>query len=77
MAVQIKHLDGHQVTLSAAGVTVPGAQQTLEGEGMPLHEASNRHGSMHVTYTVAFPQQLSKAQKEAARKLFGSSHDEL
>ena len=75
--VQIDHLDGHKVTLQAKGVTIPGAQQVLPKEGMPLHENAHRHGSLHVTYTVAFPRQLSQSQKDAVKKLFGSSHDEL
>ena len=56
---------------------MPGAQQSLKGEGMPLHEAGSKHGNLHVTYTVAFPKQLSKAQKDTVKKLFAGSHDEL
>ena len=56
---------------------MPGAQQSLRGEGMPRHEAAKRHGDMHVTYTLAFPKQLSKAQKDTVKKLFAGSHDEL
>ena len=77
MPPQIEHLDGHKVTLAAKGVTVPGAQQVLAKEGMPLHEHPHRHGSLHVAYTVAFPRQLTQAQKDAVRKLFAGEHDEL
>lgn len=69
VTVQVQHLDGHDVTLKAAGITVPGQMQTLKGEGMPLLDQARRHGDMHVTYTVAFPKQLSETQKKCIKEL--------
>ncbi len=66
----ILHLDGHEVTLSATGVTRPGDWQPYPGEGMPVYGSEVRHGQLWVQYTVDFPRRLSEEQKEAVRKLF-------
>lgn len=68
-ALQIKHLDNHAVTLKSAGITIPGQMQTLPGEGMPLLDQARKRGDMHVTYTVAFPKQLTESQKKCIKEL--------
>ena len=67
--MQIKHLDGHDVTLQSSGITIPGQMQTLKGQGMPLLDHAKQHGDMHVTYTVAFPKQLNQSQKKCIKEL--------
>ena len=67
--LQIKHLDGHDVTLKATGITIPGQMQTMQGEGMPLPDQARKFGDMHITYTVAFPKQLNESQKKCIREL--------
>jgi len=67
--LQIQHLDGHDVTLKAAGITIPGEMQTLKGEGMPLLDQARKQGDMHVTYTIAFPKQLNESQKKCIKEL--------
>lgn len=37
--VQIEHLDGHKVKLSAGGVTRPGQVVLIKGEGMPVYDS--------------------------------------
>ncbi len=69
----IEHLDGHKVTLAAAGVTRPGDVQRVEGEGMPMYGAEHTRGDLHITYTVAFPDALTDQQKAAVRDLFGGA----
>lgn len=65
----IHHLDGHTVTLAAAGVTRPGDVQRIPGEGMPHFQHPERRGDLFVTYTVDFPAALTDEQKAAARAL--------
>ena len=79
VCLQIKHLDGHDVTLAADGITVPGQRQTLQGQGMPLLDQARKHGDMHVTYTVAFPKDLSEPHKKCIRELHNAfpAHEEL
>ena len=67
--LQIQHLDGHDVTLKSAGITIPGEMQTLKGEGMPLLDQARKRGDMHVTYTIAFPKQLNESQKKCIKEL--------
>lgn len=69
LCVQVKHLDGHDVTLAASDITIPGRMQTLKGEGMPLLDQAGKRGDMHVTYTVRFPEQLNESQKKCIKEL--------
>jgi DnaJ-class molecular chaperone len=75
--VQISHLDGHKVVLSASGVTIPGQVKKMKGEGMPLFDHPNKRGDLYVTYTVRFPKSLSETQKALVREHFKPAHDEL
>ncbi|KAK9824319.1 hypothetical protein WJX72_009416 [[Myrmecia] bisecta] len=79
---EIEHLDGHKVPLHLAGVTIPGQVVTLRGEGMPLPDQAHKHGDLHVTFTIAFPQALSEQQKVLVKQLGkewkqGTVHQEL
>ncbi|KAK9792942.1 hypothetical protein WJX73_000736 [Symbiochloris irregularis] len=74
---EIEHLDGHKVALHSDGVTIPGEQHVIQGEGMPLKDDAHQHGSLHVTYTVLFPKKLDQKQKGLVKKLFETVHDEL
>jgi DnaJ family protein B protein 11 len=68
----MKHLDGHKVTLATESVTRPGSVQKVAGEGMPIFDSSSK-GDLYVTYTVDFPASLTAEQKATVRSLFGSA----
>lgn len=70
---EIKHLDGHTVTLQAASVTKPGQVAKIAGEGMPLMDNAHQHGDLYVTYQIAFPDTMSNAQKESIQKTFAGT----
>lgn len=65
----IKHLDGHEVTLSATAVTRPGDYHYIQGEGMPHFDDELRKGNLWVQYSVAFPAQLDESQKGKIKAL--------
>ena len=76
---QIKHLDGHVVTITHKGVVSPGDVMKLKNEGMPKYD-STKKGSLYVNITVSFPKKMSDADKDAVTKVFGQAswkHDEL
>lgn len=68
----IKHLDGHEVSVGTSGVTKPGEVRKIKGEGMPIYETT-RFGDLYVTFTVVFPDSLSEEQKEVIRNTFGQT----
>ena len=71
----LKHLDDHEVTLTASGVTRPGDYHYIKGEGMPLFDNEHKRGDLWVQYAVAFPAQLSDVQKATAQELLkGASY---
>lgn len=67
--LQIQHLDGHSVVLQSTGITIPGQQEVIKGEGMPLLDQAKKFGDLHVTYTVEFPKSLSEGQRKCIHEL--------
>lgn len=66
----IKHLDGHKVTLANREVTIPGQVQRIKGQGMPLYDNPSKFGDLFITYSIKFPGSLTDAQKTTVRQLF-------
>mmetsp|Transcript_3503 Transcript_3503/g.12626 ORF Transcript_3503/g.12626 Transcript_3503/m.12626 type:complete len:345 (+) Transcript_3503:113-1147(+) len=63
-----RHLDGHEVDLSYDHVTKPGMVRVLKGQGMPRpHDPS--YGDLFVTFSIAFPEQLTQKQKDQIEKI--------
>lgn len=67
---EITHLDGRKVTVAADGITKPGDVIKLRGEGMPQHNFPSEFGDLFVSCSVAFPAELTPAQREAVEGLF-------
>jgi DnaJ homolog subfamily B member 11 len=64
---EIKHLDGHTVTVKKNSVAQPGDVIKVRGEGMPVHQSSER-GDLYVKLNIVFPNQLTEKQKESKKK---------
>jgi len=63
--MDIKHLDGHKVTIQRDKITKPGARIRKKGEGMPNYDNNNLYGTLYVTFDVAFPDaEFTNEQKE-------------
>lgn len=63
--MDIEHLDGHKVTIQRDKVTKPGARIRKKGEGMPNYENNNLHGTLYITFDIAFPEtEFTDIQKE-------------
>lgn len=72
--IDLKHLDGHVVSLTRDKVTWPGARIRKKGEGMPNYDNNNLHGTMYVTFDVDFPkQEFSDEDKAALKKILNQS----
>lgn len=70
----IKHLDGHKVTVTRDKVTWPGARIRKKGEGMPNYDNNNLQGTLYITFDVEFPKQdFTDAEKEQIKTLFAQS----
>lgn len=67
---QIKHLDGHIVTIKRDAITRHGHQHQVRREGMPVLTDNTLFGSLWVTFDVIFPSmELSEAERETIRKI--------
>ncbi|CAG9854558.1 unnamed protein product [Phyllotreta striolata] len=72
--MEIKHLDGHKVSVVRDKITWPGARIRKKGEGMPNYENNNLHGTLYITFDVEFPkQELTEEDKEALRKILNQN----
>lgn len=76
----ITHLDGHVIEIERQAVTQPGYVQTIEAEGMPLHQTDD-FGDLFIEYNVVLPVELnSDIRQKLTEAFYGPSHhdrDEL
>ncbi len=66
---EIKHLDDHIVQIKKDGVVQPGDVIKLRGEGMPVHQSSER-GDLFVKIEIEFPYQLTEKQIESKIEIY-------
>lgn len=72
--LDIKHLDGHTVTIQRDKITKHGARIRKKGEGMPNYDNNSLHGSLYVTFDIAFPDNdFTDEQKESKSKYIAIS----
>lgn len=62
--LDIKHLDGHKVTITREKVTKPGSKIRKKGEGMPNYDNNNLYGTLYITVDVAFPEKDFTAEEK-------------
>ncbi|OQV23907.1 DnaJ-like protein subfamily B member 11 [Hypsibius exemplaris] len=68
--MQLKHLDGHFVSVSRETTTWPGAKIRKKNEGMPNYDNNNQFGTLFITFDVEFPKVAFTAEeKENLRKI--------
>lgn len=66
----VKHLDGHIVTMGADTITKPFQVIKVKNEGMPLRDDPSSFGDLYVKVEVVFPLQLTGDQYKAIEALF-------
>ncbi|XP_070157305.1 dnaJ homolog shv [Polyergus mexicanus] len=68
--VDIKHLDGHIVTVQRDKITKHGTRIQKKNEGMPNYDNNSLHGNLYITVDVAFPDIVfTEEQKENIKEL--------
>lgn len=70
MHFQIRHLDGHTVTIANEAVSQPGQVINIQGEGMPLHGVPSEFGNLKVELKINMPDKLTDAQRRMIEKNF-------
>jgi len=69
----IRHLDGHEVLISASNVSTPHQVLTLRGEGMPVQGVPSEFGDLHVKLLVDFPTRLTAEERDFVASHFDSA----
>jgi len=73
-SLDIKHLDGHIVTVQRDKVTWPGAKLRKKGEGMPNYDNNNLYGTLVITFDIDFPKaEFTEEQKAEIQRILGQS----
>jgi DnaJ family protein B protein 4 len=79
--LSLKHLDGRDISFKLPAIgpgggkpIQPGQEIVIHGEGMPITRkgALKTKGNLKIQIKVLFPNYLSAAQIDGARRLFGS-----
>lgn len=66
--INIKHLDGHIVTVQRDKITKHGTRIRKKNEGMPNYDNNNLYGALYITVDVEFPDtDFTEEQKEGER----------
>merc|ERR1711934_589815 len=75
-AVEIPHLDGHNVNIKRDDITAQGMILRVSKEGMKSYENNHVVGDLYITFDVKFPSGgLSDSAKEEIRKILEQSQD--
>ena len=61
---QIRHLDGHAVTIANEGVSSPGQVLRIQGEGMPLHGVPSEFGNLNCELKIEMPKTLTAEERK-------------
>ncbi|KAI3881038.1 hypothetical protein MKW92_046282 [Papaver armeniacum] len=67
--VHLTTLDGRTLTIPVANVIQPTQEETVPGEGMPLHSDPSRKGNLRVKFHIEFPTRLTAEQKAGIKRL--------
>ena len=60
---EIRHLDGHAVTISNDGVSSPGQVLSIDGEGMPIHGVPSEFGKLNVELKIEMPTMITAEER--------------
>ena len=71
----IRHLDGHPVTVANEGVSQPHQVLTLRGEGMPVHGVPSEFGVLRVELMVDLPSSLTADERQWLGQHLGGGTD--
>jgi len=72
--MHVTHLDGRvlDVKQPAGQIITPDAWTSVANEGMPIAGNPFAKGNLYIHFTVDFPKQVTDAQTEALREIFGA-----
>lgn len=72
--MELKHLDGHMVSITRDKIIWPGARIRKKGEGMPNYSNNHLFGTLFITFDVEFPKtELTDEQREDIKKILNQS----
>ncbi|XP_068600568.1 dnaJ homolog subfamily B member 13 [Brachionichthys hirsutus] len=63
-SVDVKTLDGKQITVPINSIVHPAYKKVVTGEGMPLSQDRSQRGDLILTFDIQFPQQNLSAERK-------------
>ncbi|KAK9089125.1 hypothetical protein Scep_028207 [Stephania cephalantha] len=70
--VNLKTLDGRNLSIPINNVIHPSYEEVVPGEGMPLQKDPKKKGNLRIKFNIKFPTRLTSEQKAGIKRLFGS-----
>ncbi|CAA6671529.1 unnamed protein product [Spirodela intermedia] len=71
--VQLRTLDGRQLTVPVTAVVHPAYEEVVPREGMPLPKDPSKRGNLRIRFAIRFPTRLTAHQKKGIKKLLLSA----
>lgn len=69
--LNLKTLDGRDLTIPITNVVKPGHEVVIENEGMPVSKDPTKKGNLIIKFDVVFPSRLNAEQKSDLRRVLG------
>ncbi|XP_026434770.1 dnaJ homolog subfamily B member 13-like [Papaver somniferum] len=67
--IHLTTLDGRTLRIPITNVIHPTHEETVPGEGMPLHSDPSRKGNLRIKFHIEFPTRLTAEQKAGIKRL--------
>ncbi|KAM7264719.1 hypothetical protein ACFE04_002402 [Oxalis oulophora] len=72
LTVQIRTLDGRNLTIPINNVIHPSYEEVVPREGMPMPKDPSKKGNLRIKFNINFPTRLTAEQKSGVKKLLDS-----
>ena len=73
--LNMKTLDGRDITIQVTDPVTPGYVKTVSNEGMPLARDPSKKGILRIKFDVVFPSMLTTQQKDDVRRILIDATD--
>ncbi|GMH07267.1 hypothetical protein Nepgr_009107 [Nepenthes gracilis] len=70
--VNLRTLDGRNITIPISNVIHPKYEEVVPREGMPITKDPTSKGNLRIKFDIKFPSRLTAEQKGGIKKLLGS-----
>lgn len=71
--LNLKTLDGRDLTIQVTDIVEPGYQLVVPNEGMPISKEPGKKGNLRIKFDVMFPSRLTTQQKYDLKRILSEA----